>query len=237
MPFTIPEGNSKADYVKLKFSSIAGKYGLFNDLVTQGMHRYWKRSLVNRAGLTPGDRALDICCGTGDITQLIDKAVGKTGTALGLDFSTGMLSIASARNALEKASFIQGDASLIPIKSNSLDTVTVGYGLRNLVDIPACLKEVHRVLKPDGRFLSLDMGKVNLPIIKQIFKFYFSSVVPRIGKLIYPGEDMFDYFPESYVNYPSQEGLAAILSGQGFVEVRFYNFYLGSTAIHYARKR
>ena len=112
-----------------------------------------------------------------------------------------------------------------------------GYGLRNLVDIPACLKEVHRVLKPGGRFLSLDMGKVNLPIIKQIFKFYFFSVVPRIGKLIYPGEDIFDYFPESSINYPSQEEMAEILSGQGFAEVRFYNFYFGSTAIHYARKR
>jgi demethylmenaquinone methyltransferase/2-methoxy-6-polyprenyl-1,4-benzoquinol methylase len=201
------------------------------------MHRYWKRFLVNRTGLILGDRALDICCGTGDITQLIDKAVGKTGTAIGLDFSKGMLSIASARNALSKASFIQGDASLIPIKSNNLDTVTVGYGLRNLEDISQCIKEVHRVLRPGGRFLSLDMGKVNLPIIKHIFKFYFFSVVPKIGKLIFPGEDMFDYFPESYANYLSQEGLSAILTGQGFVDVRFYNFYFGSTAIHYAVKK
>ena len=236
MTFTIPEDNSKADYVKRKFSSIAGKYDLFSDLITQGMHRYWKRFLVSRAGLIPGDKALDICCGTGDITQLIAKAVGKTGFAFGLDFSSGMLSIASARNALTKTSFLQADASLIPIRCNSLDAVTVGYGLRNLVDIPACLKEVHRVLKPGGRFLSLDMGKVNLPIIKQLFKFYFFSVVPRIGKLICPGEDIFDYFPESSINYPSQEDLAEILSGQGFVDVRFYNFYFGSTAIHYARK-
>ncbi len=236
MSFKIPEGNSKAEYVKHKFSNIAGRYDLFNDVITQGMHRYWKHFLVNKTGLQPGNQALDICCGTGDITQRLCKKVGEKGSVCGLDFSTGMLSMASLRNQSFRSSFIQADAAILPFKTNSQDAVTVGYGLRNLVDITACLKEVQRVLKPGGKFLSLDMGKVKIPIINRLFTFYFFKIVPRLGKMIYPGEDMFDYFPESSVDFPSQRKLAEMLSNCGFEAVKFYNFYFGSVAIHYAVK-
>jgi demethylmenaquinone methyltransferase / 2-methoxy-6-polyprenyl-1,4-benzoquinol methylase len=236
MSFSIPEGDSKAEYVKQKFTGIASRYDLFNDIVTQGMHRYWKRFLVGKTGLGQGDSALDICCGTGDITQLLEKRAGKQGFVTGLDFSEGMLSVAVQRNQSGNAAFTRGDASVLPFRSGSLDAVTVGYGLRNLVNIEACLGEVYRVLKKGGRFLSLDMGKVRLPVAREIFNFYFFKIVPRIGKLIYPGEDMFDYFPESSVAFPSQEKLAGMLEKQGFFSVRYYNFYLGSSAIHYAEK-
>ncbi len=236
MKFDIPKGDSKAHYVKQKFSTIADKYDLFNDIVTQGMHRYWKRYLVKKTNIGAGDAALDICCGTGDITQLLYKKVGKGGTVFGLDFSTGMLSVANHRNSENKISLVQADATVIPFKNNSFDTVTVGYGLRNLVDIHSCLKEVRRVLKPGGRFLCLEMGKVNLPIINQIFTFYFFNVVPKIGKVIYPGEDMFDYFPESSVEFPPQERLVEILLECGFEKASFTNFYFGSVAVHLAVK-
>ncbi|MBU2513634.1 bifunctional demethylmenaquinone methyltransferase/2-methoxy-6-polyprenyl-1,4-benzoquinol methylase UbiE [bacterium] len=236
MSFKIPEGSSKAEYVRHKFSNIAEKYDFFNDVVTQGMHRYWKYFLVNKTRLQPGDRVLDICCGTGDITQRLCKKVGENGRVFGLDFSTGMLSIASLRKQSFQSVFVQADAAVLPFKSNSLDAVTVGYGLRNLINIDACLQEVKRVLKPGGRFLSLDMGKVRIPVINQLFTFYFFKIVPRIGKLIYPGEDMFDYFPESSVNFPSQQQLAEMLLDCGFTEVGFFNFYFGSVAIHYAVK-
>ena len=236
MSFSIPDGTQKAKYVKQKFSGIAGRYDLFNDIVTQGMHRYWKRFLVKKANLNDGDQALDICCGTGDISQLLLKAVGSPGTVIGLDFSPGMLEIAAERNRGGSAAFIQGDAMVLPAKSDSLDVVTVGYGLRNLVNISDCLQEVYRVLKPGGRFLCLDMGKVSLPLIRELFAFYFFKVVPKIGKWIYPGEDMFDYFPESSVNYPSQEKLAEMLKEQGFSAVDYFNFYFGSTVVHFAQK-
>lgn len=237
MSFTIPEGNSKAKYVKSKFSRIAGKYDLFNDLFTQGMHRYWKRFLVGKANLQEGDYALDICCGTGDITQLLQKKVGSQGSVYGLDFSPGMLSVAGCRNRQQSAGFLQADATVLPFSSNSFDAVTVGYGLRNLVDINACLREVERVLKPGGRFLCLDVGKVTIPVISQLFNFYFFKIVPRIGKLIYPGEDMFDYFPESSIDFPSQQKLADMLSQCGFTGVRYHNFYFGSVAVHYGIKK
>lgn len=236
MPFRIPLGQEKAAYVKDKFSTIADRYDLFNDIVTQWMHRHWKGFLVRKAGLKPGDFALDICCGTGDITQRLENIVGDSGNIIGLDFSTGMLHVARSRTANRTNHFIQGDATVLPVKSESQDTVTVGFGLRNLVNIEACLSEVLRVLKPGGRFLSLDMGKVKIPLVKTFFQFYFFAIVPKIGKMIYPGEEFFDYFPHSSLDYPSQENLARILEETGFSNVRFFNFHFGSTVVHYAQK-
>ncbi len=192
--------------------------------------------MVKMARLRPGDSALDICCGTGDITQRLDQAVGVSGTVTGLDFSIGMLLVAQSRSPGAGIHFVQGDAMILPVNSNSQDAVTVGFGLRNLVDINTCLSEVMRVLKPGGRFLSLDMGKVNIPIIKTFFRFYFFVIVPRIGKWIYPEETFFDYFPHSSLAYPSQGKLAEMLEDTGFLKVRYFNFHLGSTVIHYAQK-
>ncbi len=236
MSFAIPEGEEKSKYVQKKFSKIAGKYDLFNDLFTLGMHRYWKRFLVKKTELAKGNNALDICCGTGDITQLLNNKVEEEGQVIGLDFSSGMLEVAHARNINSEVSLLRSDASILPMQDCSLDAVTVGYGLRNLVNIEMCLKEVFRVLKPGGRFLSLDVGKVKIPGIRHFFDFYFFHIVPIIGKMIYSGEDMFDYFPQSSVNYPSQENLSEMLENTGFTNVRFYNFCFGANVIHFAQK-
>lgn len=236
MTFNIPAGQAKSVYVKDRFSVIAGRYDLFNDIITQGMHRYWKAFLVKKAQLEKGNSALDICCGTGDITQRLLKAVGDSGCVTGLDFAAGMLAIARSRNSRKQVRLIQGDAVDLPIKDNSQDAVTVGFGLRNLTDITTCLSEVFRVLKPGGRFISLDMGKVTLPVARTIFRFYFFKIVPRIGKRIYPGETFFEYFPHSSLTYPSQQEMAELLSQVGFTGVGYDNFHLGSTVIHQARK-
>jgi len=236
MTFQLPEGQKKSAYVQNRFSHIAGRYDLFNDIITQGMHRYWKRCLVKRAGLKPGRTALDICCGTGDITQRLMKVVGINGTVTGLDFSAGMLKAAQSRFRAAGARLVRGNAMELPFRSATQDAVTVGFGLRNLVNIDTCLSEILRVLRPGGRFLSLDMGKVDIPIARTIFHLYFFHVVPWIGKLIYPGESLFDYFPESSLSFPSQERLAEMLQQAGFVKVAYVNFHLGSTVIHVAEK-
>jgi demethylmenaquinone methyltransferase / 2-methoxy-6-polyprenyl-1,4-benzoquinol methylase len=236
MAFNIPTGKEKSKYVKGKFSVIAKRYDLFNDLITQGMHRFWKNFLVEKARLKSSDNALDICCGTGDITQRLKASVGDDGDVIGLDFSSGMLKVAKNRNLASTIYFVKADAMNLPFQDSSIDVVTVGFGLRNLIDISKCLSDVIRVLKPGGRFLCLDMGKVKIPILKQLFKFYFFKIVPIVGKLMYPGEDLFDYFPASSVAYPSQEKLAGMLVNIGFEEVEIFNFYFGSTVIHYAEK-
>ena len=234
--YTLPSNEEKATYVQDKFTQIASKYDLFNDLITQGMHRYWKNFLVRQANLKEGDSALDICCGTGDITKRLRKVVGAKGNALGLDFSPGMLQVARTRENSDSISFMQGDAMVLPVKDASLNAVTVGYGLRNVIDIPKCLREVHRALKPGGKFLSLDVGKVKSPLIKPFFQFYFFYIVPRIGKLLYSEEDMFDYLPHSSIEYPDQEKLSEIIYAAGFEKVKYYNFVFGGSTIHIATK-
>ncbi len=236
MSFEVPQGKERSEYVRRRFTLTAKKYDLFNDIITLGLHRSWKNFLVEKAHLKGGRQALDICCGTGDISQRLSKILGEQGLTVGLDFSEGMLEIAQSRNQGSDIKFIKGDALTLPFRSNSFDAVTVGYGLRNLSDINAGLREVIRVLKPGGLFLCLDMGKIRIPIIKQLFHLYFFHIVPIIGKMIYPGEDLFDYLPKSSVDYPSQEKLAGKLQDIGFEEVKFFLLFLGGNVIHYAEK-
>jgi len=236
MEYQIPQGQEKYDFVQSKFTEIAQKYDLFNDLITQGFHRHWKNQVVDKAQLSPGDKAVDLCCGTGDITERLAKKVGTQGQVVGLDFSIGMLQVARSRDPEGNCLFLQGDAMKLPFASASLDAVTVGFGLRNLVRIEDCFAEVLRVLKPGGRFISLDMGKVKVPVAKSVFRLYFSQVVPKVGKLLYPGQEMFDYFPASAEKYPSQEALKDMLEQQGFETVSFTNYHLGSTVIHQSFK-
>ena len=236
MAFEIPQDDEKYNYVQTRFSAIAQKYDLFNDLITQGMHRYWKNCVCSEAQLKEGDQALDICCGTGDITMRLREKTGDTGLTIGLDFSHGMLEAAHSRGLNQGSLLVQGDATKLPFTTETFDAVTVGYGLRNLVDINAGLKEVYRLLKPGGRFISLDMGKVKNPLIRGFFDFYFFQVVPRIGKALYPGETMFDYFPESAVKYPGQDQLKEMLEDVGFSTVTYKNFHFGGVVLHTAIK-
>jgi len=236
MTASIPSGKAKAAYVQERFSAIADRYDRFNDLITLGRHRAWKTCLVQMAELNASACALDICCGTGDIAQRLNRRAGPGGQVWGLDFASEMLRVARWRNRTTPIRFIQGDAMQLPFKSISLDAVTVGFGLRNLVDIDGCLAEVWRVLKPGGRFVSLDMGKVRVPLLKQLFHGYFFGVVPMIGKWMYPGERFFDYFPQSSLSYPAPESLAQQLLNSGFERVHFRTFYFGSTVIHRAFK-
>lgn len=231
------ENTKKSSYVQTGFSEIAAKYDLFNDLVTQRMHRVWKRYLIKQTNLKKDGLALDMCCGTGDILEGLMKIVGSGGKATGLDFSSGMLEVAKTRGVNHGKILLQGDAMSLPFKSNCLDAVTVGFGLRNLDNLKTSLQEVLRILKPGGRFLCLDMGKVKLPILKSVFNFYFFNIVPKIGRVLYPNQDMFDYFPKSTINYPSQEKLMEILEGVGFSSVRFKNFNFGATVVHIAVKK
>ena len=236
MTYTLPASTEKAEYVQSKFSKIASRYDLFNDLITQGMHRYWKNFMVEKAALKAGDTALDICCGTGDITKRLRKAVGDSGVTLGLDFSSGMLQVAQGRENNAGAFFMQGDAMTLPVQDSSVNAITVGYGLRNVTDISKCLRGVYKALRPGGKFLSLDVGKVKSPLIKPFFQFYFFHVVPRIGKLLYQKEDMFDYLPHSSIDYPDQDKLSHMLLDSGFHNVKYYNFLFGGSTIHVATK-
>jgi demethylmenaquinone methyltransferase/2-methoxy-6-polyprenyl-1,4-benzoquinol methylase len=238
MAFKFPSKDERANFVQGSFTEIAQRYDLFNDIITQRMHRYWKNFLVRKAELKKGDQVLDICCGTGDITERLEKELDGTGSVVGLDFSSGMLQVAKSRgdNDNSKRTFLQGDAMELPMQSKTMDVITVGYGLRNVTNLRKSIADVFRVLKPGGRFLCLDMGKVKNPLLNAFFQFYFFKIVPIIGKIFYPKQNLFDYFPQSSVDYPSQEKLSLILEEEGFRKVTFFNFMFGANSIHLAYK-
>jgi demethylmenaquinone methyltransferase/2-methoxy-6-polyprenyl-1,4-benzoquinol methylase len=243
MPYEIPPPEHKARYVRRKFGEIARRYDLFNDLITQGQHRYWKNVLVGRLELQGRERVLDLCCGTGDIALRCARRLGPGGAVVAADFSEDMLRVARTRLRASPAvrggppvALLCGDAMHLPFPDSSFDAVTIGYGLRNVTHLESCLNELHRVLKPGGVLASLDVGKVRSRIVAALNHVYFFYVVPWIGRRLQPGQEMFTYLPESSRAYPHQDRLKALLREQGFERTELIEFILGASVIHVARK-
>lgn len=230
----------KTVYVREMFSDIAPKYDFFNDVISFGMHRLWKRFVVEKADLKEGNKALDLCTGTGDIAFRLSRKVGKTGEVTGIDFVQGMLDIANSRikekNNLGKISFQLGDAMDLQFGENTFDAVTVGYGLRNVKDIPKAIAEMKRVAKPGGRIISLDLGKPELPVYKEIYYFYFYYIMPAITSFFQGKRDAYKYLPNSLDEFPAQEGLVKIMKEAGLRDVKCFEFAGGAAAVHFGIK-
>ena len=236
MTYTLPTSRDKSNYVEKKFDQIAQKYDRFNDFITLGMHRYWKRFVVRQTGLRAGEECLDLCCGTGDISREILRQHPDC-KVTGLDFSTEMLKIAESKNSDNYGiQYLQGNAMNMPFPDKNFDAVTIGYGLRNVPDLNGCLQEILRVLKPGGVLVSLDVGKVRLPIITELNNFYFFRVVPLIGNILMPGQEMFQYLPHSSLKYPHQELLKRMLLETGFNQAEIHDFMFGASTVHVAYK-
>ena len=235
--YKLPEEQEKSGYVEKKFDEIAKKYDLFNDLITFGMHRYWKKFVAKKTGLAPGEKCLDLCTGTGDIGRAVLKYQPQA-SVTALDFSSEMLALAreNQKKSRDTLRYLRGDAMAPPFPENHFDAVTVGYGLRNVLDLQVCLKNILSMLKPSGVLISLDVGKVGLPVIAELNQFYFFKIVPLIGKWLMPGQEMFDYLPHSSLEYPDQENLKRILLDVGFHQVDVFDFVFGASTVHVAYK-
>ncbi len=236
MTYTLPNTEEKSVYVEQMFNKIAQKYDLFNDIITFGMHRQWKRFVARQTDLHDEQSCLDLCCGTGDIAREVLRQYPSS-KVTGLDFSEEMLNIAESKNTSEIAvKYVPGDAMNIPFQDAVFDAVTIGYGMRNVQDISQFLREILRVLKPEGVLVSLDVGKVRIPILAELNHFYFFHIVPLIGKLLMPGEEIFKYLPESSLEYPNQDSLKNLMIETGFQKVEFHNFVFGGSTVHVAYK-
>ena len=236
MAYTLPKTKEKSVYVEQMFNKIAQKYDLFNDIITFGMHRQWKRFVAQQTALNAEQNCLDLCCGTGDIAREVFRQYPSS-EVTGLDFSEEMLNIAESKNTNEIAvKYMPGDAMNIPFQDSEFNAVTIGYGMRNVQDISHFLREILRVLKPKGVLVSLDVGKVSLPILTELNHFYFFHIVPLVGKLLMPGEIVFQYLPESSLEYPNQESLKNLMIETGFENVGFHNFVFGASTVHVAHK-
>jgi len=235
-------GDQRASRVNDLFASIARRYDLLNDLQSFGLHRLWKRQVVRLAAVTTGDRALDLCCGTGDITFAL---AGRGPETTGLDFSEKMLEVANARgkkqsrgagSTLPAPKFLQGDAQQLPFADNSFDAVTMGYGLRNLTSWGRGIDEMVRVAKPGGRIVVLDFGKPPNALWRTLYFTHLRCSVPLIGLLFCGNAQAYAYILESLKHYPAQLAVAEKMRGSNLKNIRVINLLGGAMAINYGEK-
>jgi demethylmenaquinone methyltransferase/2-methoxy-6-polyprenyl-1,4-benzoquinol methylase len=230
-------GGERAARVNDLFAAIAPRYDLINDLQSFGLHRLWKRRLVRLAAVRAGSRALDLCCGTGDVAFAL---AGQGAAVVGLDFSEGMLAVARRRSAEAQATnrahaepqFLRGDAQEIPFPDGSFDVVTVSYGLRNLASWQQGLREMKRVAKSGGRLLVLDFGKPDNPAWRSLYFGYLRAFVPLFGRAFCGDRHTHAYILESLRHYPAQHGVAATMRDLGCSDVRIVPFLGGMMTIN-----
>ena len=223
----------KASHVRGVFDSVAPKYDLMNDLMSMGLHRAWKAYTVMVANLHPGDKALDIAGGTGDLALAFSKQVGNTGQVVHTDINEAMLS--TGRNRLLDAGValptLVCDAEKLPFGDNYFDVVSVAFGLRNMTHKDVALAEMNRVLKPGGKLLVLEFSKVAAPLEK-IYDWYSFKVLPKLGKLVAGDDSSYQYLAESIRMHPGQAELKAMMHKGGFGHVDYHNLTGGVVALH-----
>jgi demethylmenaquinone methyltransferase/2-methoxy-6-polyprenyl-1,4-benzoquinol methylase len=223
----------KARHVRSVFDSVAPKYDLMNDLMSGGLHRVWKAYTLAVANLQPGDKALDIAGGTGDLALAFSKKVGKTGQVVHTDINEAMLS--TGRNRLldlgKVLPTVVCDAEKLPFPSQYFDLVSVAFGLRNMTHKDIALAEMNRVLKPGGKLLVLEFSKV-APPLEKLYDWYSFKVLPQLGKWVAGDDASYRYLAESIRMHPSQEELKAMMLKGGFGHVDYHNLTAGVAALH-----
>ena len=258
-------GDQRAERVKALFARIAARYDLINDLQSFGLHRYWKARVIKIGCCAPGQTALDICCGTADLSLALARRGLKV---VGLDFCEQMLNVAQVRGsqrlsvtpkrgeapsetqskqledeASNKAhsrpgtlSFVRADAQQVPFPDNTFDIVIVGYGLRNLADWRTGLREMERVARPGGRLLVLDFGKPDNRFWRGLYFGYLKLFVPWLGRIFCGDASAYGYILESLKHYPAQRGVAEAMREMRLSNVRVVNLLGGIMSINYAEK-
>ena len=223
--------------VRGMFDRIAGVYDVMNTAMTAGLHHRWRERTVARARVGPGDDALDVCCGTGDLAFELAGRVGDTGSVTGCDFSERMLDIAR-RKAGERGARVEfqwADAQELPYADDRFDAVTVGFGVRNLADLDRGLAEMARVLRPGGHLAILEITQPTRPPLSIFYSAWFDRLVPVLGTLA-GDRDAYSYLPESVKRFPSPAGLAQRLDAAGLQGIRWTVLAGGIIAIHSGQK-
>jgi demethylmenaquinone methyltransferase/2-methoxy-6-polyprenyl-1,4-benzoquinol methylase len=220
------------------FAGIAGRYDLLNHLLSGNTDRRWRRAVAQtlRPALVEGARVLDVACGTGDLSLALSEA-GRA-EVVGVDFCRPMLEIA-ARKGPEGARpipYVEGDALQLPFADETFDVATIAFGLRNLSSVEEGLRELRRILKPGGRVAILEFSEPVLPGFRQLFRFYFTRVLPRIGGIVSGSRGAYEYLPRSVSAFPNQRRLAGMLKSAGFEEVEYRNLTGGVAALHTGRR-
>ena len=222
---TVESGRLGPDAVRTMFDRIAPVYDAMNHAMTAGLDRRWRKETA-RAVVSPGDRVLDACCGTGDLALADLHAGGARVT--GLDFSERMLERARAKSS--EVEWVQGDALALPFADGSFDGATVGFGVRNLDDLEAGLRELRRVLRPGGRLGILEITRPR-GLLRPFYKLWFDGLIPLAGKLL-PGGSAYTYLPASVRRFPEAKDFAELMKTAGFEQVGYRLFAGGIVALH-----
>jgi demethylmenaquinone methyltransferase/2-methoxy-6-polyprenyl-1,4-benzoquinol methylase len=228
--------DEKQRRVRGVFDSVAGNYDLMNDLMSGGAHRLWKEFTLSLTGLRPGQRALDVAGGTGDLTTGMAKQVGRHGLVVLSDINAAMLG--EGRDRLLDSGYVGNvavslaNAEKLPFRDSMFDCVTIGFGLRNVTDKPAALADMRRVLKPGGQLLVLEFSQPVVPLLKPLYDLYSFRVLPLLGKLVAKDEDSYRYLAESIRMHPDQETLLQMMRGAGLEDCRYHNLSGGIVAVH-----
>jgi demethylmenaquinone methyltransferase / 2-methoxy-6-polyprenyl-1,4-benzoquinol methylase len=216
------------------FHSVAHKYDLMNDLMSLGLHRYWKERAIQQMLLREGMRVLDLAGGTGDLTKRIIKKMGMQGKVVLADINESMLQEGQKRldnEGLFQVEYVTANAEDLPFPDAHFDALIIGFGLRNVRDQNAALREMYRVLKKEGRVVILEFSKPH-EFVQKPYDWYSFKVLPRLGKWVAQDEDSYQYLAESIRKHPSQEVLQEMMFMAGFTEVTFENLSGGIVAIH-----
>jgi len=226
----------KASLVRQVFDSVAGNYDLMNDMMSLGVHRIWKRDFTANSGIGPGQKVLDLAGGTGDIAALLSKKVGADGCVVLSDINEAMLNVGRRRledqGIVGNVRYAIANAEQLPFEDGEFDAVTIAFGLRNVTDKDAALREMYRVLRPGGKALILEFSQVRQEPLKAIYDAWSFGALPILGKLIANDEDSYRYLAESIRKHPPQEELAQMMENAGFEDVRYRDLTGGIVAIH-----
>lgn len=221
--------------VRAMFDGIARFYDLLNAVLSGGRDTAWRRQAVREAGLRPGGDALDVCTGTGRLAHLLVRAVGPEGRVRGVDFSPGMLEV--ARHRVAGVRFDECDATRLDgVDDASVDAVTIGFGLRNIPDRPAALRQALRVLRPGGRVVILEFSQVRGRIRGALYRWYLTRLLPRAGRMLNPRSGAYSYLPASIAVYPPAEEVCGWLRDAGFEAVQVRRMTFGVVTLHVASR-
>jgi len=225
----------KADLVRDVFDSVASRYDIMNDLMSAGLHRLWKRFTVDQAALKPGDVALDLAGGTGDLARAFSRKVGKDGHVVLADINAAMLRMGRTRlvdaGVAGNFSIAQVDAQALPFADNTFDCISIAFGLRNVTDKDAALRSMYRTLKPGGKAMILEFSKPS-EAVKPAYDLYSFRVLPMLGKLVANDATSYQYLAESIRMHPDQETLKGMMEDAGFERCRYHNLAAGIVALH-----
>ncbi len=229
--------SAKAARVRLMFAEIAPRYDLLNHTLSLNIDRRWRRLVIRQVSdrlRRSGAVALDLCCGTADLSL----ELGALAPTYGVDFCHPMLELGKKkiRRASLPIELVEGDALRVPFADSMFDVVTVAFGLRNVDGTRDGLREIYRLLKPGGRGVVLEFSRPQLPIFRSLFRFYFTQLLPRIGNAVSGSSFAYQYLPDSVQAFPDQKELAAMMRTVGFSEVRYYNLFGGVASLHVGDK-